>query len=82
MCRSLYVLEHGRVASKPEAAGWAMDTLGQPWRCLVSAATAWRPGIEFNKLEQTLDFIQFTLSACQSTPVYTIIAPDIKEEDR
>jgi len=64
MCRSLYVLEHGRVASKPEAAGWAMETLGDPWRSLVSAAAAWRPGMEFNKLAETLDFIRFTLSVC------------------
>ena len=65
MCRSLYVLEHGRVASKPEAAGWAMETLREPWCSLISAAAAWRPGMEFNKLEETLDFIRFTLGNCQ-----------------
>jgi hypothetical protein len=64
MCRSLYVLEHGAVASKPEAAGWAMETLGEPWRALISAAAAWRPGMEFNKLEETLEFIRFTLGTC------------------
>ena len=62
MCRSLYVLAHGRVASKPEAAGWAMQTLGDPWRGLVSAAAAWRPGMVFNRLEETLDFIRYTLA--------------------
>ena len=64
MCRSLYVLEHGRIASKPEAARWAMEKLADPWRALVSAAAAWRPGMDFNKLEETLEFIRFTLGTC------------------
>lgn len=62
MCRSLYVLEHGRVASKPEAARWAVETLGEPWRPLVSAAVAWRPGKEFNQMSETIDLIRFTLN--------------------
>jgi hypothetical protein len=64
MCRSLYVLEHGRVVSKPDAARWAMHTVGEPWRALISAAAAWRPGMGFNRLEETLAFICFTLSSC------------------
>jgi predicted nucleotidyltransferase len=65
MCRSLYVIENGRVASKPEAARWAMDSLGEPWRGLISAAAAWRPGMEFDKLDETLNFIRFTLGTCR-----------------
>jgi len=61
MCRSLYVLEYGRVASKPEAARWAMETLGEPWASLIVAAAVWRPGVDFKKLEETLGFIWFTL---------------------
>jgi predicted nucleotidyltransferase len=61
MCRSLYVLEHGRVASKAEAARWAMDTLGEPWRALILKAAMWRPGLEFNHLEDTLQMIRLTL---------------------
>ncbi len=61
MCRSLYVLEHGCVASKPEAARWAMATLQEPWRALITAAVAWSPGMEFNRLEETIGLIQFTL---------------------
>jgi hypothetical protein len=61
MCRSLYVLEHGRVASKPEAARWAMETLGEPWQALIAAAAAWRPGVEFNRHAETIQLIQFAL---------------------
>jgi Domain of unknown function (DUF4111) len=64
MCRSLYVLENGRVASKPQAARWAMRKLGGGWPGLISAAAAWQPGIEFDKLDETLEFIRFTLGTC------------------
>ena len=64
MCRSLYVLEHGSVASKPEAAAWAIERLAEPWRSLVSAAAAWKPGTGFNSQAATLEFIRYTLTAC------------------
>ena len=67
MCRSLYVLEHGRVASKPEAAYWVMETLSEPWVGLVAAAVSWRPGMEFDKLEETMGFILFTLEQFRMT---------------
>jgi hypothetical protein len=61
MCRSLYVLEHGRVASKPEAARWALKTLGEPWIALIASAAAWRPGMETRPLGETIGLIRFTL---------------------
>jgi len=61
MCRSLYVLEHGRVASKPEAARWAVETLAEPWRALIASAASWKPGMKYDKLKETLDFISYTL---------------------
>ncbi|MFH1032034.1 MAG: aminoglycoside adenylyltransferase domain-containing protein [Chloroflexota bacterium] len=65
MCRSLYMLEHRRIASKPEAARWAMETLGEPWHEIIASAAAWRPGMEFNRLEETLEFICYTLERCR-----------------
>jgi predicted nucleotidyltransferase len=61
MCRSLYVLEHGRVASKPEAAKWAMETLNEQWAGLIGVSLNWQDGKAFDKLEETLEFIRFTL---------------------
>ena len=62
MCRSLYVLARGAVASKPGAARWAQGTLTEPWADLAARAAAWRPGQKFAGQEETFDFIQFTLS--------------------
>jgi predicted nucleotidyltransferase len=61
MCRSLYVLEHGAVASKPAAANWAQSAVGEPWTRLIEGAADWREGMEFGRLEETLQFIHFTL---------------------
>lgn len=66
MCRSLYVLEHGMVASKPAAARWAMETLGEPWAGLIEEAAEWREGMEFDRLEKTLEFICYTLERCRA----------------
>jgi Domain of unknown function (DUF4111)/Nucleotidyltransferase domain len=42
LCRALYTLQHGEVASKPAAAAWASRRLGPPWPSLVATALAWR----------------------------------------
>jgi hypothetical protein len=61
MCRSLYVLKNGRVASKPQAARWAMETLDDQWLVLIASTEAWRPGFVFNRLDDVTRFIQYTL---------------------
>ncbi len=61
MCRSLYVLEHGRVASKPEAARWALETLEDPWKCMIDATIRGRQDDAIIGLKSTFDFIHFTL---------------------
>jgi len=61
MCRSLYVLEHGCVAPKPEAAHWAMEKFEESWHALIAAAAMWRPGMDFDQLEETMGLIRFTL---------------------
>ncbi len=42
MCRMLYTLQHGAVVSKPAAARWAREILGQHWASLIERALAWR----------------------------------------
>ena len=61
MCRILYTLENGDVRSKPAAAHWAKTTLRARWSPLIQRALDWQPGIEMDRLDETLEFIRFTL---------------------
>lgn len=60
MCRSLYILEHGRISSKYEAARRAIKTLDELWTGLINKALHWRIGMKFDTLEETMNFIRFT----------------------
>jgi hypothetical protein len=64
MCRAPYLLEHGEVAAKADAAAWAQRACGEPWVGLIGWAAAWRRGMQALRLEETLAFIEFTLDRC------------------
>jgi hypothetical protein len=61
MCRALYTLETGAIASKPVAARWTQAALGGQWAVLIGRALAWRPSTPLDLLEETLYMIRFTL---------------------
>ena len=63
MCRALYLFEHGRIASKPEAARWAISSLDSKWRPVINRASVWRadPTVDRAALAQTNAFIQLVL---------------------
>lgn len=65
MCRILYTLEYGAVASKPVAARWAQETQGERWKHLIERALVGRQHPEaeasLEDLNGTLDFIRYTL---------------------
>jgi len=65
MCRVLYTLQFGTVASKPVAAAWAQETLDPCWRSLIERAVEGRqhPQAEasLEDLSGTIDFITYTL---------------------
>ncbi|MEC0266213.1 nucleotidyltransferase domain-containing protein [Paenibacillus anseongense] len=62
MCRCLYTIEEGLVASKPAAAHWMLATThGSKWGSLIRQALAWRRGDELNAINETLAFIRYTL---------------------
>lgn len=42
ICRALYTLARGEMASKPAAVTWALETLPEPWRTTVIRARTWR----------------------------------------
>jgi hypothetical protein len=66
MCRVLYTLQHRAVVSKPVAARWAQETLGEPWAGLIEQALTWQPGEQLDSLSETLNFIRYTLERSRS----------------
>jgi hypothetical protein len=62
MCRTLYTLEHGAVASKPVAARWCQQAIDKQWTALIEWAMAWPHTTESNRLAATLSLIQYTLN--------------------
>jgi hypothetical protein len=63
LCRLLYSLATGSVASKPRAAEWARGELGEPWATLIERALARQHeagNITQSEEDETLAFIQFT----------------------
>ena len=63
MCRALYLLQYGQVASKPKAARWAESTLDPKWRPIIRQALQWRDDLSIDRaaLSETLRFVRFAL---------------------
>ena len=63
MCRALYLLEHGQIASKPKAARWAAATFEPRWHPLITRALTWRNDRASDRaaLGDTLRFMRFAL---------------------
>ena len=61
MCRALYTLERGAVVSKPVAARWVRETTGERWAALIERALAWPHEPQADNLNETLDFVRYTL---------------------
>lgn len=62
MCRALYTVQKGEIVSKTTAAQYAKRTIGKKWSVLIDKALLWQMRDKFNHLEETLEFIEFTLN--------------------
>jgi len=61
MCRALYTLEHGAVASKRRSAEWLRDKSGSQWADLINQAIVWHDGDPSGDIGQTWQFMQYVL---------------------
>lgn len=65
LCRILYTLERGTVASKREAARWAQAALAPRWRRLIDRAWEWRSAPDADTppedVRETQAFIRYAL---------------------
>lgn len=71
MCRALYTLEFGTIATKPQAARWVQERLGGCWVSLIERAQSWHHGVELDCLDAALDFIRYTLDCCRGGGIAT-----------
>jgi len=69
MCRALYTLQYGTIVSKPVAAQWAQEALGERWARLIERALAWRHDDELEDMPETLDLIRYTLEFSQQSEI-------------
>lgn len=72
MCRSLHALEHGTIISKPAAARWAQEELGDTWPQIIEQSLATRLGArEFDLYDAALELIRYTKESVQKqeTPI-------------
>jgi hypothetical protein len=65
MCRILYTIEKGDVASKPYVAKWAKDNLPSQWLPLIQQASVWRHGKVMNVLDDVVALLRYTLEQGQ-----------------
>jgi aminoglycoside adenylyltransferase-like protein len=68
MCRNLYTLERGVLASKPAAAAWAVRRLGPPWAGLIERSLGWRADErpDDRHLPETLRFAAHAVTLARS----------------
>ncbi len=66
MCRALFTLEHGIIASKSASARWAQETLDKSWTELIEQALNWRHGEQINKPNEVLNFIRYTVDTANN----------------
>ncbi len=62
LCRALYTISEGKVASKPEAAAWAQQMLDPQWRALIDKALVWRRQHETDDMAEMLEFLRFAVA--------------------
>jgi hypothetical protein len=70
LCRMLYSLATGDVASKPTATRWARITLGAPWADLIARSLAMQHDTEAlsqRDEDDTIAFIRYTLQRSRAS---------------
>jgi hypothetical protein len=62
MCRALYTLTHGELASKARSVVWAREALPMPWRDLAARSQGWRTDrtIDQSLVPEVMAFIHWT----------------------
>jgi hypothetical protein len=63
LCRILHRAASDEVVSKREAAAWAKERLGEPWRSLIERAEGWQHGEELHDRDHVRAFLRYVADA-------------------
>ncbi len=70
LCRILYTLQFGDVATKPSAAQWCQERLAPQWSALIERALEgrlhWDIPLLPEEVQDTLDFIRYAVAQLHS----------------
>ena len=68
MCRALHALKHGTIVSKPMAARWAQEELGERWRQVIERSLSQPVSSEDHDLyNESLELIRFTMNTVRNS---------------
>lgn len=70
LCRILYTLETGKMASKRDSADWVKVNVFPEWTGLIDKAESWGYGDEMGMLIETKGFIRAVDKRIRENPVY------------
>lgn len=73
LCRILYTTFNSELSSKNTSSTWVKSTYSPEWRNLIQEAENWRYGKDMNRIEETKEFIKFTIKQIKTSPIYTLI---------
>ena len=65
MCRALYTVKYGKVASKSVSADWARTVLDGRWSTVIEHALVWHHGDASGDIGQTVEFVRFAVASVE-----------------
>ena len=65
MCRLLYTVTSGELASKSQAANWTLGLLPAEWSSLINHALKWGYGDDIESIDRTTEFMQYVIGLCR-----------------
>jgi hypothetical protein len=76
LCRIMHTVCTGLAGPKRVAAGWVKETFDAQWTELVDRALQWRYGLELDRREEAVAFLDYVISVVSETDLYRRLASE------
>jgi hypothetical protein len=77
LCRILYTVICKSAGSKKIATSWVKSKYGVPWENLINTAEQWQHGIQLNRENETIEFLNFVIDQVSKTELYNQLLDEI-----